>query len=482
MKGRNCWLKGCLILVIMGSLNNGLAARQPAGNKIIAIGSRLELFVDDALIEKMDGVHLQLQTPQMQPLSDSPFPTGIHSPIERAPYATVIKDGDVYRAYYHDIIPNYKGPWPVKNPGQIACYAESPDGVNWGKPNLGLYEFNGSRANNVILHDPNGNFCHNFTPFLDERPEKDRGKRFKAVAGLWPEGIYAFHSDDGIHWAKMQDSPIIKPTDAGLDSQNVAFWSEVEGRYVCYFRTWNPPGKVGPGQRTISRMVSPDFLHWSDRVETQSNLPGEHLYTNGTHPYFRAPHIYIALARRLQPNNETDILLMTARDGATTYTRQFKEAFIRPGLDPERWGFKRNSVALNVVPTGPGEMTIYHAISGHRYTLRTDGFVSAHAGFMQGELLTKPLSFSGKELILNYSTSARGSLRIEIQDANGAPIPGFGLEDSQAIFGDEIERRVEWKQKPDLVALQGKPVRLRFVMKESDLYSFRFQPAAGLPP
>ena len=127
-------------------------------------------------------------------------------------------------------------------------------------------------------------------------------------------------------------------------------------------------------------------------------------------------------------------------------------------------------------------MTIYHAISGHRYTLRTDGFVSAHAGFMQGELLTKPLSFSGKELILNYSTSARGSLRIEIQDANGAPIPGFGLEDSQAIFGDEIERRVEWKQKPDLVALQGKPVRLRFVMKESDLYSFRFQPAAGLPP
>ena len=124
----------------MGIINNGLAARQPAGNKIIAIGSRLELFVDDALIEKMDGVHLQLQTPQMQPLSDRPFPTGIHSPTERAPYATVIKDGEVYRAYYHDIIPNYQGPWPVKNPAQIVCYAESADGVNWVKPNLGLYE------------------------------------------------------------------------------------------------------------------------------------------------------------------------------------------------------------------------------------------------------------------------------------------------------------------------------------------------------
>ena len=120
-------------------------------------------------------------------------------------------------------------------------------------------------------------------------------------------------------------------------------------------------------------------------------------------------------------------------------------------------------------------MSIYHSVAGIRYVLRIDGFASAHAGYEKGELLTKPLTFSGKELVLNHSTSAGGSVRVEIQDASGSPVPGFRLEDCTAIIGDEIERRVEWKQKPDLGALQGKAVRLRFVMAECDLFSFRFQ-------
>jgi hypothetical protein len=221
-------------------------------------------------------------------------------------------------------------------------------------------------------------------------------------------------------------------------------------------------------------------------VETNPNLPGEDIYTSQTHPYFRAPHIYIALPSRYVAGRvgkqkthamlgSTDILLMTSRAGSTTYDRHFKEAFIRPGLDPARWGSRSNYAALNVVPTSPSEMTIYHSVSGHRYVLRTDGFMSARAGFTKGELLTKPLTFSGKELILNYSTSAAGGMRIEIQDANGAPFSGFRLDDCHEIIGDEIERRVEWKQKADLGALQGKPVRLHFVMTECDLYSFRFR-------
>ena len=448
-------------------------------NKVIEIGSRLELMVDDFLIERMDGVQLKLQTPREMPLADSP--------LLDAAYATVIKDGDLYRAYYRQMILGYKGPSDSGNPGETTCYAESPDGIKWLKPNLDLFEINGSRANNVILHE--SPFCHNFSPFLDTRPEKDRGKRFKALAGLHHTGgLYAFESGDGTHWTKMQNTPVITyspptPQDFAFDSQNIAFWSEAERCYVCYFRTWKTPhGDL----RTISRRTSPDFLHWSEPVAMNPNLPGEHLYTSQTHPYFRAPHIYVALPTRYiagrvgeQETNamlgSTDILLMTSRAGATTYDRLFTEAFIRPGLDPARWESRANYVALNVVPTSPSEMSIYHSVSGHRYVLRTDGFVSARAGFTKGELLTKPLSFSGKELILNYSTSAAGSLRIEIQDANGAPLSGLRLDDCPAIIGDEIERHVEWKQKTDLGALQGKPVRLRFVMTECDLYSFRFR-------
>jgi hypothetical protein len=271
----------------------------------------------------------------------------------------------------------------------------------------------------------------------------------------------------------MQDQPVINTEAKAFDSQNVSFWSSVEGCYVCYFRSWGTPhGRL----RTISRTTSADFMRWAEPIPMNPNLPGEHLYTSNTHPYFRAPHIYVALPTRLMPDRgaSTDILFMATRVGSTSYERLSTEALIRPGLDPARWGNRSNYVAQNVVPTGPTEMSIYHK-DGHRYVLRTDGFVSARAGATQGELLTKPLTFTGNALMVNYSTSAAGNLQIEIQEASGAPISGFRLEDCPPIVGDNIELLVHWAGKPHLEALAGKPVRLRFVMIECDLHSFQFQ-------
>ena len=97
-------------------------------------------------------------------------------------------------------------------------------------------------------------------------------------------------------------------------------------------------------------------------------------------------------------------------------------------------------------------------------------------------MVTKPLIFEGKTLVLNFSTSAAGSIRLEIQDAQGNPLPGFALEESPLIWGDEIEHTVRWERthakatsdKP-LALISGKPVRLRFVMKDADLFSLRFR-------
>jgi hypothetical protein len=227
--------------------------------------------------------------------------------------------------------------------------------------------------------------------------------------------------------------------------------------------------------RTISRTTSPDFLNWSKPVSMQPNLRGEHLYTSLTHPYFRAPHIYISLPTRYQPRrgSSTDILLMSSRAGSTSYDRLFTEAFIRPGLDPARWGNRSNYAAQNVVPTGEAEMSIYHCKSGYRYRLRTDGFISVGAGANRGELLTKPIVFSGTKLAVNFSTSAAGTLWVELQGADGKPIDGFTLEESAGLVGDSIRKTVSWKKGWSVEALSGKPVRLRFVMIECDLYSFR---------
>jgi len=82
--------------------------------------------------------------------------------------------------------------------------------------------------------------------------------------------------------------------------------------------------------------------------------------------------------------------------------------------------------------------------------------------------------FEGRLLAINYSTSAVGSIRVEIQDANGKPYPGFSLEDCEEIFGDEISHRVSWRKGSDVSSLAGQSVRLRFAMKDADLYSMQF--------
>ncbi|MEZ6127117.1 MAG: hypothetical protein R3C59_00380 [Planctomycetaceae bacterium] len=455
----------------------------------IDIGSRRELFVDRLLIDSLSDAELRLHHPVRTPRPESPLPEKY--------YFTVLKDhdekGNLYRAYWRDTDPDFSGPFHTGHAGEIVCYAESRDGHEWTFPKLGLHEISGTSQNNVILAKQPP-FLTNFTPFIDLCPDGKRNERYKALAG-YPGagdkreksepgmGLFAFVSADGIRWSKKNEVIPYQPEwRHAFDSQNVSFWSEAEQQYVCYFRTWTP----GERLRSVSRTTSPDFETWTKPVAMNPNLPGEHLYTNQTHPYFRAPHIYIALPTRFVPNrgdapsydqndvNATDILLMSARAGSTIYDRTFTEAFIRPGLDADRWKNRSNYVALNVVPTSPAQMSIYHR-SGDRYVLRTDGFVSVHTGSTAGELVTKPLIFSGSELHLNFSTSAAGSLLIEFQTLDGAAMPGFSATDCLPIWGDEIDRTVRWRGNRDLTLLAGQPVRLRFVMTECDLYSFQFE-------
>ncbi len=141
--------------------------------------------------------------------------------------------------------------------------------------------------------------------------------------------------------------------------------------------------------------------------------------------------------------------------------------------------------ATGVVSTGDDEISLYvlrhykfPSIHVERMVLRTDGFVSLNASYGGGEVVTKPLTFEGSNLVLNLATSAAGSIHIESQDEAGRPLPGFALEESPLVWGDEIEDTVRWKRshsgatsKAPLKRIAGKPVRLRPVMKDADLFS-----------
>lgn len=456
---------------------------------VINLGNRREIFLDYYLIEKLEGARLLKQTPVDEgPVFnfDKPW-EGVFSA-----YCTIIKDKDLYRAYYRGLPVDGKDGSDI----ETTCTAESDDGIHWKKPDLDLYEIYGSRDNNVVLaHEAPSS--HNFSPFLDANPLTKPDQRYKAVAGIEKTGLTAYTSPDGIRWKKLKDGIIKK---GAFDSQNVAFWSESERCYVCYFRTWSE-GEY-KGYRTISRATSEDFVNWSDPVMmTFGNTPPEHLYTQQTSPYFRAPQIYVAIGGRFMPGRQvltekqakelnvdpgyfkdcSDAFIMTTR-GGNVYDRTFMEAFIRPGIGMDNWVSRSNYPALNVVQTGPEEMSLYvnqdyaqPSAHLHRYSLRLDGFASISAPYSGGEVLTKPFIFSGSVLEINYSTSAAGEIRFELQDENGVPFQGCALNDSQPIIGNEISRIVVWNGISDLKNLSSRRVRLRIIMKDADLYSIRFK-------
>ena len=478
-------------------------AATSANDAPLNIGSRLELFVDDYLIASAQGVRLRLREPRPAGTAivfDKPWEGG------NSAYVNLMKDGDVYRMYYRGSSdPSYTMKSQLR-PGeqitaahpQYACYAESRDGITWTRPSLGLFEFNGSKDNNIVWVGPG---AHNLGVFKDENPAAPAAERYKAVGSHSIDKkpvLLGFVSPDGKRWKQVRPEPII--TDGKFDSLNVVFWDTVRGQYAAIYRDFVH------GVRTIKYATSKDFLTWTPGEWADFGAaPAAHLYTNATVPYARAPHIYLALPRRFLPwktyfkemesmsPGVSDAVFMSSRDGV--HWKRFEEALIRPGRDERNWVHRANTPAQGIVPTGPDELSFYvernytfPSAYLERLTVRTDGFVSASADHTGGELITKPLVFTGTNLVLNYSTSAEGSIRVELQDINGNPLPGFGLEESPLIWGDRIDAPVNWvrpasRTDPEpLKRLAGKPMRLRFVMRDADLYSLQFRDSAMPKP
>ena len=479
-------------LIFLAGLNFiGLQANSSDRQDPISIKSNRELFIDHFLIDQMNGTRLVMHSP----IDEGPV-LDFNKPWEGpfCGYSTIIKDEDTYRLYYRGLPKAGKD----GSTNETTCYAESKDGITWTKPNLGIFEIMDTHNNNVILAN-DAPFSHNFSPFLDTNPMATSDEKFKALAGTKKTGLFGYRSEDGIHWKKIQNSPVF--TEGLFDSQNVAFWSASENLYLCYFRTWS--GEGFKGKRTVSRTTSPDFIQWSKPEKMDfGDTPMEHLYTNQTHAYFRAPQIYVAIAARFMPNRQvlseedalalkvnpkyfkdcSDVVLITSR-GGNSYDRTFMESFIRPGIGLQNWVSRSNYPALNTVQTGPTEMSIYvnqdyAQPTAHlrRYSLRLDGFASVRAGYSGGEMITKTFTFEGDKLNINFSTSAAGEIKIEIQDENGEVIPGFGIENCEAIIGNEINKNVSWENDKDLSFVNGKAIRLRIVMKDADLFSFKFEP------
>ena len=460
---------------------------------VINIGSRRELFFDQFLLQNRYGIFFKLHRPERREVSlqmEMPWEDNIAS------FNSVVQDGAVVRLYYRASIPDRKN-----EDLQAVALAESYDGgITFQRPVLGLVAFNGSRQNNLLyLGEPPG-----VPPaFLDTNPACDAAQRYKGLSSRW-KALYASSSPDGIHWQPMQDEPL--QMTGTFDTINTAFWDRITGCYRCYTRYFinlqedsDEADVLGPKPtvvRAIQSATSTDFIHWSEPLPNVYNDPYQdmQLYTNAVVPCPGAEHIYLSFPNRYvqervkYPQHPypgvNDALFMASRDGV--HWNRFAEAWMRPGLDERNWTERNNYPAWGIVQTSPREWSMY--ISEHyrqpdgvlprlrRLAIRPHGFVSLHANYNGGDVITKPLLFDGKELRLNYSTSAAGYLQVGVLDHEGVALPGLSQDDMEPLFGDALDEVIRWKGGSDLSTLAGKPIRLHFNLRDADLFAMRFSP------
>ena len=491
----------------------------------IPIGSRRELFWDEYLIDtEKTTAELKLHKPQPKEVvidHNEPWEG------DGCTFHCIVREDGFYRMYYlgYQVIDqSYTKPNPHP---LVLCYAESTDGKKWVKPNLGIFEFNGSKENNII--GPNY-----FPVFKDTKPDCREDELYKGVFAKCNEKmttceLWCYTSADGINFKQAW----IMTKQGKFDTLNSAFWDKDTSQYVCYIRDYH---KVSEGEeatyghffscdgiRDIRRMESKDFKNWTVPVRLDfGDIEDVPLYTNVIQRYYRSDRVFVGFPSRYiekkewtanfdqlpgadrrrkrmrqdDPNPDvrrdwrrcglayTDCIFISSRDGKKW--RRWDEAFMTPGPEREyNWVYGDCFPSLGMIetesdlPHAPNELSMY-VPENHwgmipaklrRYTMRIDGFVSYHATYKPGwfpssKVVTKPFVFKGSKLSINFATSAAGYIKIKLSGEDNELV-------SMEMFGDSLDRTVVFDN-GEAVSLSGKPITMEIIMSDADIYSFKF--------
>jgi len=485
-----------------------------------------QLFVDDHLIEETT-LHRSFHKPRTHPASPVLKP---ETPMELndgvnpcATMATVLYDPEdrLYKAWYMAGWDDGFG------------YATSEDGFTWTRPSLDVVP-----GTHRVLPPLPGYIRHNASVVLDHEAV-DRSERFKMYAfyrigtGSWPrkdpeprpsppEIAFIFTSPDGVHWTKRaQTGPSGDTT--------CLFRNPFRGTWAYSIRTFR--GVLGRGR---SYHEHPDFVqsatwtreqakHWLatdafDRPDPELQLRPE-LYKMDAVAYeslmvglfgiYYGPPNHVVWEENIPKT--LDLQVGYSRDGLR-WDRPDRSAFLACSRAPGTWnrGYLQSSGGICLV-VGDELRFYFGAFSGVSPArgkgtpaggstgvalLRRDGFASMDGPGMPmppinaignvtaydpaelppaGRLTTKVLRFSGRHLFVN--ANVRGEdLRAEVLYPDGSAIPGLAAQDCLPVTGDSTRHAVSWRGAPDLAALAGKPVRLRFRLNAGELYAFWVSP------
>lgn len=407
-------------------------------------------------------------------------------------YPNVIYDEDdgLFKCWYKSFIydqPSNKtalAQRPSQPYGQGAreeglLYAVSADGIHWEKPALGLIDFEGSSANNLVMRrDTHG--LHAGGVLKDNR-EPDPARTYKfihlnASAGRMASCISA----DGLRWSE----PVLwNEHDAVGDCHNNAIWSPELERYVCITRGWSE------GIRTVLRSESDDFVNWSEPVEIMRGVDAhDQIYSL---PICRYGDLYIGLPSVFHKGNE----------GAANWDTVDTELAI--SVDSVNW--ERLCPGEALIPRGDGEYPdgaydcgcVYAAapfIHEGAIRLYYGGSNGLHNNWREGSLnlatleidrfagyapadesgcaivQTNPIRLTGERTTLNAEVQPGGSVRAKLIDAGGTEVSGFGYDDCVPITQGSLNCELRWRER-DITELAGEAIRLAFEFQKAKLYA-----------
>lgn len=465
-----------------------LAAPRPAASLTPPVLSHSQLFLDDTWIEESARLERVWSAAEIMP-----------EPVLRpeAPWegAQITMFGSIFqlkggwRMYYM----TYNRPDPVRY-----CMAVSNDGLHWERPNLGIVEFRGSRKNNILWEPANGE--SNDGPTICYEPG-DALAPFKMMyygfGGKRKRGEYVAYSKDGIQW-QHRPEPVL--TNTG-DRTNLLPTRDHRGRYVAYLR--HRDMMQMHLARTVWRSESSDFVRWSDpELILRPDLlddPNTELYGM---PAFLYAGMYIGMLERWYDNPDViEVQLTWSHDGIEWRRAEKRQAFIAPQYP---WNKGWNSCA-NTAPIQVNNQLWFYfggrsAAHGREVprsygaiglaSLGVDQFAAIRADFLEGRLITKPMTWPGGDLVLTctntrypaaHPKSGGGSIAVEIHDESNQPIKEFSGTDR--AFYDVVspgpwEKRqppVLWPGGLSMDRLKGRRIRLVFRMRDARLYSFRSQ-------
>lgn len=370
------------------------------------------------------------------------------------------------------------------------AYAESEDGIDWKRPNLGLFEWQGSKENNIVWTGIRGR--RGSSPFLLDIPERDRhGYRF--IMAYREGDTHLIGSQDGIHWDRDSDTSI---SSVHSDTQNAIVYDPRRDEYVMYcrakhiYRTFRGPILETGASRRVARMASDEL--WSEWTsEPQTILVPDEVDARENYNFFYGMPVriyggvYWGFLWCFRMNNNIHTELAFSRDGVRFERLPERPKFLARGPDgswddgmvfsgyqwiemgDEWWMYYAgwdgpHKIRRDMPPRKPGIGLV---------KLRKEGFISMHGPSGGGVLATRKITWPGGPLLVNADAES-GELKVRVTDANRKPLAGFDYDDCETFTGDEVAHRVRWKDQA-IGQRAGGVIRLEFFLKDADLYTFR---------